>query len=98
MRCEDVAPLKGLWLSGVFVEEQGEECAVSIRAKKVDIDPNRKSVVAQVYGYPDIVAAYADGVLVVTEKGKEVSKVGLDVRNIEVSGAPDEYLIILKMS
>ena len=97
MKCEDVASLRDLQLSGIFVKEENYECGVFIMTKKVDIDPNTRSFDAQIYGYPNITVSYSNGELVVKEKGNVVKKVGISPMKISVSGAPDEYLIVLEL-
>ena len=97
MKCEDAAPLMDLQLSGIFVKEEGSECGVFVMAKKVDIDPNTRSFDAQIYGYPYITVSYSNGELVVKEKGNVVKKAGISPTKIIVTGAPDEYLIVLEL-
>lgn len=97
MKCEDAAPLRDLQLSGIFVKEEGSECGVFVMAKKVDIDSNTRSFDAQIYGYPYITVSFSNGELVVKEKGNIIKKVRIGPTKISVSGAPDEYLIVLEL-
>lgn len=100
MKCEELDAFKDLWMTiCVYVERIKDECRLSIRARKVSFDFENRVLIAELFGHRDAVVVYGhdNGLLVIKDRDREIIKSKLNVKKAEVSGAPDEFLIVLDL-
>ena len=100
MMCEELDVFKDLWMSiCVYVNRFKDECRLSIRARKVSFNFENRVLIAELFGHRDAVVVYShdSGLLVIKDRDREIIKSKLNVKKVEVSGAPDEFLIVLDL-
>ena len=100
MICEELEAFKDLWMTiCVYVNRFKDGCRLSIRARKVIFDFENRVLIAELFGHRDAVVVYShdSGLLVIKDRDREIIKSKLNVKKAEVSGAPDEFLIVLDL-